>query len=224
MISTPVLAQLRRRGRIGACADAAHRALAEAHRNRAVLHKGDVIAAESAVRGARLSALIDGRFDAPADAEISAYSLLAPGVVEAQVAALRRAPAGVFAQLDLRAGGPGIPVADAARVQRLAAVVAAERVDAALMPVVLYAEIAGHGVFGPRSGVVARVGARLAAVATGFDPKGIAVPEVYLHRHRQEVDDALAGYARGDIDGALEVLLAAWEAGAQAAQSIISAA
>ena len=65
--------------------------------------------------------------------------------------------------------------------------------------------------------------ARAAAIHTGFDPRGFAVPETYLNRHRAEYRAALASY---DAEPAelLTLLLKAWTAGATEADGIARAA
>ena len=64
--------------------------------------------------------------------------------------------------------------------------------------------------FGPRSGSIARVASRVTAVMTGFDPRGLAVPETYLHRYQDDPKDPV-------------FLLRAWEAGAEEAEGIARA-
>lgn len=78
--------------------------------------------------------------------------------------------------------------------------------------------------FGPRSVVIAHAAARLAAVATGFDPRGIAVPETYLNRHRAEYRRLLAGYVAGHQVDFFAQQLDAWAAGAKEADGIAKAA
>ncbi len=82
----------------------------------------------------------------------------------------------------------------------------------------------------PRSttanGVVARAAARLTAVATGLDPKGLAVPEVGHLRHAARVPAAAAGFAAGRptaIAAWLRHCCAQWEAGAREGVSIADA-
>lgn len=92
-----------------------------------------------------------------------------------------------------------------------------------LLPSVVHAEIAAGEFFGPRSGLVARVASRLAAVHTGFDPRGFAVPEVYYTRHRAEYAAAVGNY-RTALADALLTHLAAWTAGGKEADAIARAA
>ena len=92
-----------------------------------------------------------------------------------------------------------------------------------LLPSVVHAEIAAGEFFGPRSGLVARVASRLAAVHTGFDPRGFAVPEVYYTRHRADYAAAVGNY-RTALADALLTHLAAWTAGGKEADAIARAA
>ena len=92
-----------------------------------------------------------------------------------------------------------------------------------LLPSVVHAEIAAGEFFGPRSGVVARVAARLAAIHTGFDPRGFAVPEVYFHRHSKDYRECRANYR--DRPGEVVLFhLSAWAAGGKEADAIARAA
>lgn len=238
------LAPLAARGHIAGTAAEARREIAAVHRKPAVLRKPAIVSGESAVRGAKLSVLIDGHPDptraaggagadgmdpaSPLARAVSAYGMLAPApVIDQTVATWLRAPGQVLSQLDVRAGGSGRPVSQegAARLRTLLPVVLAPGVDGAVAAQVVHGEIAGHGIFGPRSGLIARVASRVTAVASGFDPAGLAVPEVHLHRHASAYRDALARFGDPDaVVDAVEFLLAAWVAGAKEARAIVEAA
>lgn len=210
--------------------DAAARATAaisRAHRRPAGLRAPEVISAESLLRGARLTAAwrsgSTGHVELQAGPETSAYSLLAPELLTTTVRSFARAPLGVLARIDVAAGGPGMPVeGQAARAQALATLIsrgAGVEFDR-LAPAVVHAEIAAHQVFGERSELVARVAARAMAIHTGLDPRGFAVPEVYLGRHRQAYAEALESYPDGNAVDALTLLMNAWEAGGVEADGI----
>lgn len=230
------LSSLSRRGNIATLAAAARDELAAVHRKPPVLRKPAIVSGESAVRGARLSVLIDGHGDtdggegpaSPMARAVSVYGLLAPApTIDRTVATWLRAPGQVLAQFDVRAGGEGCPVSATAaeRLGTLLSVVHAPGVDGAIAAQVVHGEIAGHQLFGPRSGIIARAASRLEAVASGFDPAGLAVPEVYYNRYRSEYRDALVAF--GDADGvveAVEFLLRAWRAGVDEARTIVETA
>ena len=83
---------------------------------------------------------------------------------------------------------------------------------------VVHGELLALTPFGSADGVVARAAARLTAVATGLDPKGLAVPEVGHLRRRPEYRAAAAGFAAGTADGIaawVRHCCAQWEAGAR---------
>ncbi|MGP6175533.1 hypothetical protein [Corynebacterium sp. A21] len=221
-------------GEVAELHDRARAAIATVHRRPVSLRRPEVTGSESVLRGARLSALIDGHEvdlgSEPTGAlggAISCYSLLAPSMVERTARTFGRAPLQVLARMDVLAGGTGIPVSAvaSARLQTLAKVIVGGAHDG-LLPQIVHGEIASAGVFGPRSGVVARAAGRLAAVHSGFDPRGLAVPETYLNRHRKTYEQALAGFGSGPEGVAvfLELMFRAWEAGAAEAEAIAQAA
>lgn len=208
-------------------AAAAVDAIARVHRRPAGLRKFEVISSESLLRGARTCAAIDGaplaRDGVPPT--VSAYSLLAPEVQASTVRTFARAPLQVLARIDVAAGGPGRPARDSAVAQALAQLITrGAGVDFdRLLPVVLHAEIAARSLFGENSTVVALVAARAAAIHTGFDPRGFAVPETYLNRHRAAYREALMGYEDTPAE-LLTLLYDAWTAGAEEADGIARAA
>ena len=208
-------------------AAAAVSAIARVHRRPAGLRKFDVISSESLLRGARACAALDGTSLAGAEVPptVSAYSLLAPEVQAATVRTFARSPLQVLARIDVSLGGPGQPARAPEVAQALARLItggAGVNFDR-LLPVVLHAEIAARELFAERSGAAACVAARAAAIHTGFDPRGFAVPETYLNRHRADYRAALAAY---DAEPAelLTLLLKAWTAGATEADGIARAA
>ncbi len=92
-----------------------------------------------------------------------------------------------------------------------------------LLPVVLHAELAAYGVFGSRSHLIGMVAARIAAIHSGFDPRGFAVPETYYNRHRDEYWEAISAYPE-QPGKTLEFLLKAWAAGGEEADGIARSA
>ncbi len=161
---------------------------------------------------------------------VSAYSVLAPERMDATVRTFTRAPLQVLSRIDVALGGPGMPVAagGGSRLQSLAGLIAqpvSEHVPGrdALLPLIVHSEIAAREIFGPRSEAVGRVAMRVCAVATGFDPRGFAVPEPYILRNRQNYEQALTNYLAGDVAPQLEVLLRAFNAGATEADGIAQA-
>jgi hypothetical protein len=99
-------------------------------------------------------------------------------------------------------------------------------VPAPVLVAVVHGELLGLAPFPTANGVVARAAARLAAVAAGLDPKGLAVPEVGHLRHAARYREAAAGFAAGTpegIAGWLRHCCEQWEAGAAEGLSIANA-
>ena len=117
-------------------ADAEQRAsaaIAAVHRRPVNLRRSEITSSESAVRGARLSALLSGGSE---DAEVSAYSLLAPAQLQATARTFQRAPLQVLARLDALLGGSGTPLSGASRLSTLAQlIVGPAHPRAGLLPV-----------------------------------------------------------------------------------------
>lgn len=155
-------------------------AIAAVHRRPVSLRRADVTSSEGVLRGAKLSALIDAQ---PAETAIAVATLLAPDTVETSARIFLRAPLQILARMDVLAGGDGKPDSNVAALQQLARVIVS---GTDFLPGVVHGLLLESGSFGPRTGIIARAASRLAAVATGFDPRGLTVPEVFLHRHREE--------------------------------------
>lgn len=216
-------------GQVSALAEEASAAIAAVHRRPVSLRRADVTGSESVLRGARTSALLDDPSLRLADGLPSAVlgpaGLLAPDVLETSARTFGRAPLQILARMSVLAGSDGIPVGEGAgpRLQRLAGLIGAPGVNGVLLPQVVHAELLAHGVFGEQSGVIARAAARLSAVATGFDPRGLAVPEPHLLRHRELYRETLEAWAQGEAEPFLELALRAWIAGAAEAEAIAAA-
>ena len=217
---------------VAQAAEQAVAAIARVHRRPSGLRQPEVISSESLLRGARASLGVQGkglvRNPQPADMEegpladaISAYSVLAPELASTTVRTFARSPLQVLARIDVAAGGTGAPQQNSAQLQALARLIGrSEGVDFdRLLPVVITAEIMANQFFGDNSLLVACVAGRVAAVHTGFDPRGFAIPELYLHRNTQRLEEGIAKYAQYPAE-LLVVLLEAWEYGAQEADGI----
>ena len=114
------------------------------------------------------------------------------------------------------------------RLELLAEIVTgATRVPAPVLAAVAHGELLTLAPFGTADGVVARAVSRLVTIASGLDPHGLGVPEVFWMRHSGDYRTAARGFASGTPDG-----LAAWlvlssralHAGAREALSIAAAA
>jgi hypothetical protein len=101
---------------------------------------------------------------------------------------------------------PGRPVRGTERLALLAELVTGgTSVPAPVLVAVVHGELLALEPFPSANGVVARAAARLAAISSGLDPRGLAVPEVGHLRAGAAYREAARGFAAGTPDG-----LAAW--------------
>jgi hypothetical protein len=150
----------------------------------------------------------------------------------------RTAPLQALARLHLLAGADlstdggelGRPATSAQASGRLSLladlVTGGTAAPAPVLVAVVHGELLALAPFPSANGVVARAAARLAAVASGLDPKGLAVPEVGHLRAGPEYPRLAAGFAGGTPEGLgawLRHCCAQWEAGAREGLSIANA-
>jgi hypothetical protein len=222
----------------------ARAALVETH-NHPVNRRGwPASAAEAGLRAARASAALDG---APlGTGEVVEDPVLAGAVRAAEesgrlLAVWRTSPLQALARLHVLAaadlvpaerreaelGRPRTGAGVAARLGLLAELATGgTAVPAPVLVAVVHGELLALAPFPAGSGVVARAAARLAAVAAGLDPKGLAVPEVGHLRHAVEYRSAAAAFAAGTPEGVRSWVLhccAQWVAGAKEGLSIAEA-
>jgi hypothetical protein len=233
---------------VAEAAEAARDALARAHRHRTNLRNWPVTAAESAVRGARSSSALDGgavQLDAAGEEPndpILAGALRVGQALEGGTTPLvgvwQRAPLQALARLHALAaadlvdgetlGRPRQNPEVAARLDLVTRLVTgASRAPAPVLAAVVHGELLTLAPFGSGDGVIARAVSRLVTIATGLDPHGLGVPEVYWLRRADEYRTAAAGFASGTREGLEPWLLMccrALEDGAREAVSIAEAA
>lgn len=221
---------------------AAREAVDEVHRHPANRRGWAATAAEASVRAARASAALDGgATELPQDGAVSdpvlAGALRVAEAIGNLLGTWQRAPLQALARLHVlaaadlagseRLGRPATPAAVSARLDTLAHLVAGgTRAPGPVQLAVVHGELLALAPFGTADGVVARAAARLTAIATGLDPKGLVVPEVAHLRREPEYRAAAVGFAGGEPDG-----LARWIAhcctavvsGAREARSIADA-
>ncbi|MGA5462894.1 oxidoreductase [Mycobacterium sp. NPDC050041] len=205
-------------------AEEAREALGRAHRHRANLRGWPATAAEAAVRGARASAVLDGGALAigedgepdPVLAGALRVSEALEGGATTLIGVWQRAPLQALARLHSLAAADltddehlGRPRADpevGPRLELLAGVLTGgSRVPAPVLAAVAHGELLTLAPFGSADGVVARGVARLVTIATGLDPHGLGVPEVYWMRRSGDYRAAARGFSSGTPDG-----LTAW--------------
>jgi hypothetical protein len=203
-------------------------------------------AAEASVRAARASALLDGgNAELPADGVVRDPVLAGALRVSEELGRLlpvwRSAPLQALARLhvlaaadlvtaehrDAALGRPRTAPGVSPRLELLGRTVTESSVAAPVLVAVVHGELLAVRPFTEANGVVARAAARLASVATGLDPKGLAVPEVGHLRKSGEYAEAAEAFATGTPDGLARWLLhccAAWEMGGREAEAIARAA
>lgn len=232
---------------VAEAAEAARAALGKAHRHRTNLRNWPVTAAESAVRGARSSSALDGggiTIDTASDRDdpVLAGALRVGQALEggntSLVGVWQRAPLQAMARLhalaaaDLvdedRLGRPRLQPDIAARLDLVTRLVTGgSGVPAPVQAAVAHGELLTLASFGSADGVVARGVSRLVTIASGLDPHGLGVPEVYWFRRVDEYRSAAAGFAAGSREGVAAWLLLccrALEDGAREAMSIAESA
>jgi len=202
-------------------AEAARVALGKAHRHRANLRNWPVTAAESAVRGARSSSVLDGGgvdlgADSGPDDPVLAGALRVGQALEggstSVVGVWQRAPLQALARLHALAAADLVGEERLGRPRQLPEVVARldlltrlvsgrSSVPAPLLAAVAHGELLTLAPFGSADGVVARGVSRLVSAASGLDPHGLGVPEVYWMRRAEEYDSAAAAFASGEPEG-----------------------
>jgi hypothetical protein len=223
----------------------ARAAVAAAHRHPTNRRGWPASAAEASVRAARASSVLDGASglskvpptDGPVTDPVLAGALRAAEALGRLLPVWRRAPLQALARLHVLAaadlvaphardvelgrprGGPGI----GERLELLARMVGSSNAPGPVLVAVVHGELLALAPFAVACGVVARAAARLTALSTGFDPKGLAVPEVGHLRRVREYREAAEGFAEGSPEGLgrwIRHCCAAWELGGHEAESI----
>jgi hypothetical protein len=228
---------------VAAAGEEAREALGRAHRHRTNLRGWPTSAAEASLRAARASSVLDGgslqlsEDPDPVLAGALRVSEALEGGATSLVGVWQRAPLQAIARLHALAAADladddrlGRPRGDAEVGRRLALladiVTGGTKVPAPVLAAVVHGELLTLEPFGIADGVVARAVSRLVTIASGLDPHGLGVPEMYWMRHSGEYRAAARGFSLGTPDG-----LAAWlvlcaralRAGAREALSIAQA-
>jgi hypothetical protein len=243
---TDPLAPLAELPDVARASEEAREALGRAHRHRTNLRGWPATAAEAALRAARASSVLDGgslQLSENGQADpVLAGALRASEALEGGATSLvgvwQRAPLQAIARLhalaaadladDEHLGRPRAEGEIGRRLELLADIVTGGTlVPAPVLAGVVHGELLTLAPFGTADGVVARAVSRLVTIASGLDPHGLGVPEVYWMRHSGDYRAAARGFSSGTPDG-----LAAWlvlscrglHAGAREALSIAAAA
>jgi hypothetical protein len=196
-------------------------------RDRGLRRTSPETTAESLLRGAHASAVLEGSAatltevrDGTGDA-ISADAVRVSTELLGLAPALGRAPLQALARIHslaaagLRAESRGRP-RDAAAADRLRRVgdllTATTGAPALLVAAVVHAELATAAPFASHNGLVARAAERLVLVARGVDEKSLVVPEAGHLALRAAYESNLRGYRDGGTAGVHAWLLYAAEA------------
>jgi hypothetical protein len=242
---TDPLAPLAELPGVADASEEAREALGKAHRHRTNLRGWPTTAAEAALRAARASSVLDGGAlqlseDGKPDPVLAGalrVSEALEGGATSLVGVWQRAPLQAIARLHALAAadltdddhlGRPRPDGDVGRRLELLAdiVTGGTKVPAPVLAGVVHGELLTLEPFGIADGVVARAVSRLVTIASGLDPHGLGVPEVYWMRQSGDYRAAARGFSSGTADG-----LTAWlvltcrglHAGAREALSIAKA-
>jgi hypothetical protein len=184
--------------------------------------------AESLLRGAHASAVLEGSSatleevrDGRAD-ELAQDAVRVSTELLSLAPTLGRSPLQVLARLHALAAARALPLDEVGRPRNASAVVtlrgvagvlqAPPDVPALLVAALVHAELAAAAPFASHNGVVARAVERLVLVARGVDEKSLVVPEVGHLALRPEYEARLAGYRDGGRAGVHAWLLYAAQA------------
>lgn len=197
-------------------------------RDRGLRRTSPETTAESLLRGAHASAVLEGSSATLAQVregdydEVAGAALRVSGELLAQVPVLQRSPLQALARVHALAAagvcGPeelGRPrdAAGATRLRDLAGVLTGPtEAPALLIAALVHAELATAAPFASHNGLVARAAERLVLVARGVDEKSLVVPEAGHLALRAAYESNLRGYASGGDAGVHSWLLYAAEA------------
>ncbi|MEO3861222.1 oxidoreductase [Acrocarpospora sp. B8E8] len=201
------------------------------YRHRVLRRRGPEVSAESALRGARASAALDG-VDVPlgslrhgeVDAPVAQGALRVSAELGRLGALWRGAPRQALARLHALAGvgltdepgrprggdtsadplglGPAPGAAEVSvRLGALAELLASSKAPAVVLGAIVHAELVVLRPFGVADGVVARAAERLTLIEHGLDPKSLVVVEVGHLEAGAGYVEGLRGYLGGTRDG-----------------------
>jgi hypothetical protein len=203
-------------------------------RDRGLRRTSPETTAESLLRGAHASAVLEGSASSLAEIREGAADEVAGDAVRLSTEllslapALTRSPLQALARIHALAAGSqpadrrGRP-RDAAAAERLRAVgdllTATTTAPALLLAAVVHAELATAAPFDSHNGIVARAAERLVLVARGVDEKSLVVPEAGHLALRAAYESNLRGYRDGGPAGVQAWLLYGAEAFAAGAEA-----
>jgi hypothetical protein len=204
-------------------------------RDRGLRRTSPDLTAESLLRGAHASAVLEGSASSLEEVregtgdETAQAALRVSTELLSLVPVVNRSPLQALARLHSLAGAGSVPDDqlgrprgdDAAnRVQGVAqALVASSEVPALLTAAMVHAELLTAAPFASHNGIVARAAERLVLAARGVDEKSLVVPEAGHLANRAAYESNLEGYADGGRAGVHAWALYAAEAFAAGAEA-----
>lgn len=204
-------------------------------RDRGLRRTSPELTAESLLRGAHASAVLEGstttleELRAGEGDEVALGALRLSTELLGLVPTLRRTPAQALARLHALVAAGTLPEdrlgrpRDAAAADRLRGVgelvLSGTRVPALLLAAVVHADLAVAAPFGSHNGIVARAAERLVLVSQGVDEKSLTVPEAGHLALRAAYESNLRGYRDGGPSGVHAWALYAAEAYAAGAEA-----
>jgi hypothetical protein len=183
--------------------------------------------AESLLRGAHASAVLEGSASSLEEVragdgdETAAAAVRVSTAVLGLVPVIGTSPSQAFARLHALAGkgvvadddlGRPVSAEAADRLGALATTLLGTSVPALLVGAVVHAELVTVAPFRSHNGIVARAAERLVMVARGVDPASVVVPEAGHLALRPQYESNLRGYRDGGRAGLHSWLLYAAEA------------
>jgi len=204
-------------------------------RDRGLRRTSPELTAESLLRGAHASAVLEGSASTLGEVregrgdEIAADAVRLSTEVLGLAPALRTQPLQALARIHALAAGNALPPdrvgrprdADAATSLRAVADLITARTDAPALGIaaIAHADLATAAPFPSHNGMVARAVERLVLVARGVDEKSLVVPEAAHLALRAEYESNLRGWASASPAGRHSWLLYTAEAYAAAAEA-----
>jgi len=204
-------------------------------RDRGLRRTAPETTAESLLRGAHASAVLEGSGSSLDDVRAGAGDEVADDAVRVSTEllswapTLSRSPMQVLARLHTLAAARSLPdeqlgrprdADSAARLRAVAEVLTASGdLPAMLIAAVAHAELADAAPFASHNGVVARAVERLVLVSRGVDEKSLVVPELGHLANRAAYGSNLAAYRSGGAAGVHSWLLYSAEAYAAGAEA-----
>lgn len=204
-------------------------------RDRGLRRTSPETTAESLLRGAHASAVLEGSTSTLAQVrdgegdEIARDAVRVSTEVLALVPTLTRSPLQAFARLHAIAAAGSLPPArlgrprdaeSAARLRDVATVaMSAGEAPALLVAAMVHAELITAAPFPSHNGIIARAVERLIIVARGVDEKSLVVPEAGHLALRAAYESNLRGYSEGGAAGVHAWLLYGAEAFAAGAEA-----